>query len=90
MQKKEGNDKPHTREEVFQGAFDELCKALDKFGPEEILDILITNSRQDPVVFYLLTRFPTVVAISEFLSSLRTVKTDKRTFNRLRKRGWIL
>ena len=90
MRKKESNDKPHTREEILERAFDDMCKSLDKFGPGEILDLLIAHSRQDTVVFYLLTQFPTVVAISEFLGGLRIVKTDRRTFNRLKRRGWIL
>ena len=90
MQKKQSNDKPHTREEILERAFDDMCKSLDKFGPGEILDILITYSRQDPIVLYLLTRFPTVVAIGELLSNLPIVKVDKRTYKRLERRGWIV
>ena len=88
--RKESNDKPETREEVLERAFNDMCKSLDKFGPGETLDLLIAHSRLDPVVFYLLTRFPAVLAIGDLLSNLRVVKVDKGTYKRLKKRGWIL
>ena len=75
---------------IFERAFDEMCKALDKFGPGEILDLLIIHSRQDPVVRDLLTRFPTVVSVVEFFSTLPIVNVDKRTYERLKERGCIV
>ena len=79
----------HNGSEIFERAFDDMCKALDKFGPGEILDLLIIHSRQDPVVCDLLTRFPTVVSVVEFLSTLPIVKVDKKTYERLKERGCI-
>ncbi len=87
---KSKDDKPKNREEVFVQAFDSMCKALDKFGPGEVLRILTEHSRNDPICGALLVRFPTTVALGDFLYTLPIVKTDKRTFNRLKRRGWIL
>lgn len=90
MRKKQSNDKPHTREEVIERAFNDMCKSLDKFGPGEVLRILTENSLNDPICRALLLRFPTTVALGDFLYTLPVVKTDKRTFKRLRRKGWIL
>ncbi len=79
-----------AREEVFKKAFGDMCKALDKFGPGEILDLLIIHSRQDPVARNLLTLFPTVVSVGKFLSTLPIVKVDKRTYKGLKKRGCLI
>ncbi len=86
----ENREKPHIYEEVFKGAFDDMCKALDKFGPGEILDLLIIHSRQDPVVRDLLTCFPTVVCLGELFSTLPIIKVDKRTYKRLKRRGCLI
>jgi len=87
--KSRGNE-PKSRDEVFEQAFEKMCLALDKFGPGEVLRILTENSRNDTICRDLLLRFPTTVVLGEFLHTLPIVKTDKRTFNRLKKRGWIL
>jgi len=80
----------NIREEVFKRAFDDMCKALDRYGPDEILDLLVIHSRTDPVACDLLTRFPTVVVLGKFLHSLPIIKVDKRTLKRLEKRGCLL
>jgi hypothetical protein len=87
---KSRGDEPETREEVFRQAFEKMCLALDKFGPGEVLRILTENSHHDIICRDLLLRFPTVVSSAEFFHSLKVIKTNKQTFNRLKKRGWIL
>jgi len=77
-------------EEVLEKASRELFKSLDKFGPNEVLDLLVVHSHNDPVVCDLLTRFPTVVALGEFLSTLPIVRMDKRTYKRLKRRGCLI
>jgi hypothetical protein len=82
--------KSESEEDILQKAYQDMLKGLNKFGPGEILNILVQNACHDAVVFQLLLRFATTVSASEFLNSLKVIRTDKRTFNRLRKRGWVL
>jgi hypothetical protein len=79
-----------SREDVFQRAFTSMCSALDKYGPEEILNILIANSHNDIICRDLLLRFPTVVVLGEFLSTLPVIKVNKRTLKRLQKSRCLL
>jgi len=79
-----------SREEIWDKAFTAMCKGLDAYGPKEILDLLVINSRQDEIVYQLLVRFPTVVSLSEFLHTLPVIKVDKRTYKRLKRRGCIV
>jgi hypothetical protein len=67
-----------------------MCVALDQYGPGEILDLLIIHSRKDPVVRDLLTRFPTVVVLGEFLHTLPIVKVNKRTLRHLERSGYLI
>ena len=83
-------DKPITRQDILKIAFQDMCKGLDKFGPGEILDLLVIHSRRDEVVRYLLTQYPTTVALGNFLSRMPIQKVNKRTFKRLQKRGCIV
>jgi hypothetical protein len=87
---KSKDDKPESKEEVWDKAFMAMCKGLDKFGPREILNILVENARHDEIVFHLLARFPTVVVLGEFLHSLPIQKVDKRTLKRLERKGWLI
>ena len=89
-QSKLKDDKPKSREEIFDKAFMDLCKGLDAYGPREILNILVENARHDEIVFQLLLRFPTVVVFGEFLNTLPVIKVNKRTLKRLQKEGWII
>ena len=66
-------------EEILKKASKDLTKSLEKFGADEVLDLLVTHSHDDPVVWYLLTRFPTVVALGEFLGTLPIVRMDEKT-----------
>ena len=90
MKDDKSKDKPDSVEDVFQKAFGEMCSALDRFGPGEILNILIANSHNDIICRDLLLRFPTVVVLGEFLSTLPVLKVNKRTLKRLEKRGCLL
>lgn len=66
-------------EKILEEASKDLCTALNKFGPNEVLDLLVIHSHNDPVLYDLLTRFPTVVALGEFLNSLPVVRMDEKT-----------
>jgi len=79
-----------SREEVRDEPFVVMCKALDTFGPKEILNILVENARQDEVIHQLLVQFPTVVSLSEFLHTLPVIKVDKKTYKRLERRGCLI
>ena len=88
--KKSKEDKPEGKAEVWDKAFMAMCKGLDAYGPREILNILVENARHDEIVLQLLTRFPTVVSLGEFLHSLPIQKVNKRTLKRLEKKGWLI
>ena len=90
MNRNKPKDEPNSIEDVQQKAFGEMCSALDRFGPNEVLHILITNSRNDTICRDLLLRFPTTVALGEFLSTLPVIKVNKRTLKRLEKRGCLI
>ena len=66
-------------EEILQKASKELLKSVDKFGPSEVLGLLVIHSHNDPVAHDLLTRFPTVVSLREFLGALPIARTDEKT-----------
>ena len=83
--------KPDNTEDLWERAFGEMCTGLDKFGPDEILDLLVINAHRDAVVFGLLTTFPGVVATGRFLSNFRyNVKVSKRLFKKLEREHCIL
>ena len=84
------DDKPESKEDVWDKAFMDMCKGLDAYGPREILNILVKNARHDEIVLNLLARFPTVVVLGEFLHSLPIQKVDKRTLKRLERKGCLL
>ena len=66
-------------EEILREASKELLKSVDKFGPSEVLGLLVICSHNDPVAHDLLTRFPTVVSFREFLDILPIVRADEKT-----------
>ena len=90
MKGDESKDKPESVEGVWQTAFNSMCLALDKYGPDQILDLLVIHSRNDTVACDLLTRFATVVVLGKFSYSLTIIKVNKRTLKRLEKRGCLL
>jgi hypothetical protein len=90
MNRDNPEDSPKTREEVLKKAFDDMCKGLNRFGPKEILNLMVIHSHRDEVVHQLLIRYPTVVAIGDFLSTLPVREVNKRTLKRLQKSGCIV
>ena len=83
--------KPEDTEDLWQRAFGDMCAGLDKFGPGEILDLLVVNAHRDRVVYELLVTYPGVVATGRFLSNVRyTVKVSNRLFKKLQKEHCIL
>jgi hypothetical protein len=90
MKGDESKEQIKSREEVWDEPFLAMCKGLDKFGPREILNILVENARQDEVIHQLLVQFPTVVSLSEFLHTLPVIKVNKRTLKRLEKSRSLL
>ncbi len=88
---KEQEHKPENTEDLWEKAFDEMCKSLDKYGCDEILHILIANSHKDIVVHHLLLTYPRVVAGAGFLSGFRyNIKVSKRLFQKLKRERCIL
>jgi hypothetical protein len=75
---------------ILEKASNDLCESLTKFGPNEVLDLLVVHSHRDPIVNDLLTWFPRVVSIAGFLKTLPIIKVNKRTLKRLKKRGCIV
>lgn len=41
MNRNKPKDKPKGKEEVFKKAFEDMCKGLDRFGPKEILNLMV-------------------------------------------------
>ncbi len=87
---KETEEKNYNREEIWDEPFVAMCKALDTFGPKEVLGLLVENARQDEVIHQLLVQFPTVVSLSEFLHTLPTIKVSKRIFKKLQRKGYVI
>jgi hypothetical protein len=68
----------------------DMCKGLDAYGPREILDLLVINSRRDEVIYQLLVRFPTTVVLGKFLHTLPVIKVSKREFKKLQRKGCVI
>ncbi len=90
MSLNKSKNKPTSQERVFKKALEDMCKGLDQFGPKEILNLMVVHSHRDNVMHQLLTRFPTVVALGDFLNTLPIRRVDKRTFRRLERSGCIV
>jgi hypothetical protein len=70
-------------EEILKIAYKEMCKALNSFGSGETLRLLLELSRDDLIVNELLTRYPFIVAIGDFLIGKPIVQVDEKTFQTL-------
>jgi hypothetical protein len=90
MNRNKSEDNPKSKEEVFKKAFEDMCKGLDRFGPKEILNLMVIHSHRDDIVHHLLVQFPTVVALGDFLRTLPVRKVNKRTLKRLQKSGCVV
>jgi len=90
MNRNKPKDEPNSIEDVQQKAFNSMIESLNRYGPTEILHLLTENSHTDTVCLNLLTRFPTVVSLSEFLHTLPTIKVSKRIFKKLQRKGYVI
>ncbi len=93
--KSKGNEskehKPDSVESVWEKAFGAMCAGLDEYGRYEILNILVSNSHRDRVCHELLTTYPGVTSIGEFLRNFHfNVKVSKRLFIKLQREHCIL
>ena len=70
-------------EETLKQASKDMCKALNSFGSGETLRLLLEFSQADPIVNELLTKYPSIVAIGDFLIGKPTIQVDKETFQTL-------
>ena len=70
-------------EKTLKVASKEMCKALNTFGSGETLRLLLEFSRCDPIMNELLTKYPSIVAIGDFLLGKPTVEVDQKTFETL-------
>jgi hypothetical protein len=70
-------------EKVLEQASKDMCKALNSFGSEETLRLLLQFSKDDLIVNELLTKYPSIVAIGDFLIGKPTVQVEKETFQTL-------
>ena len=69
--------------ETLEKASKELYKTLNVFGPSETLKLLLEFSRDDLVVRELLTMYPSIVSVGDFLFGRPTVQLDEETFRAL-------
>jgi hypothetical protein len=90
MNRNKPEDEPKSIEDVQQKAFNSMIESLNRYGPTEVLHLLTENSHTDTVCLNLLTRFPTVVSLSEFLHTLPTIKVSKRIFKKLQRKGYVI
>ena len=69
--------------EALKKASKELYKTLNTFGSKETLRLLVEFSGDDPVVSELLAKYPSIVAVGDFLIGKPTVQVDPKTFQTL-------
>jgi hypothetical protein len=67
-----------------------MCDSLDKFGPKEVLNLLVVHSRKDVIANELLACFPLTVAFGDFVGRMPVWKVSKRTLKRLERSGCLL
>jgi len=70
-------------EKVLEQASKDLCKTLNIFGSVETLRLLLEFSQCDPIMNELLTKYPSIVAVGDFLLGKPTVRVDEKTFQAL-------
>ena len=64
---------------ILEEASKELCKSIEKFGSNEVLGLLILHAHNDAIAYDLLTKFPMVVSLREFLGTLPIVRMEEKT-----------
>ena len=70
-------------ENVLEQASKDMCRALNSFGTGETLRLLLEFSRNDPIVNELLVKYPSIIAVGDFLNGKPTVQDDEKTFQTL-------
>ena len=65
-------------DKVFEKASEDMLQTLNTFGPSETLSLLVRFSGHDPVVNQLLMKYPSTVAIGEFLSRIRFCESSDK------------
>lgn len=60
----------------MEKGFEAMVQAINTFGPSETLNFLLSFSNNDPVVNQLLMKYPSVVAVSEFLGRLLVYENE--------------
>jgi hypothetical protein len=68
---------------TLEKASTDLYKTLNTFGPSETLKLLLEFSSNDLIVKELLTMYPSVVSIGDFLYGRPAVQIDEETFRAL-------
>ena len=79
-------------EKVLEQASKDMCKALNSFGSVETLRLLLEFSQYDPIVNELLVKYPSIIAVGDFLNGKPTVQVDQKTFQTLMEKNpdiWI-
>jgi len=69
--------------ETLRKASQDMVKSLNTFGSENTLRLLLEFSKEDLIVNELLTRYPFIVAIGDFLIGKPIVQVDAKTFQTL-------
>ena len=69
--------------ETLEKASKELYKTLNAFGPSETLKLLLEFSSDDLIVRGLLTMYPSIVSIGDFLFGRPSVQLDEETVRAL-------
>ena len=70
------------RKEVLKKACKEMCTALNTFGCEETLKLLVEFSN-DLIVKELLTRYPSIVSSGDFMFGKPILEVDTEEFGTL-------
>jgi len=63
---------------TLEKASEDLYKTLNTFGPSETLKLLLEFSRDDLIVRELLTMYPSVVSLGDFLFRKPVVQLDEK------------
>ncbi len=69
--------------EAMKKASEDMCQALNAFGSQETLKLLLEFSKDDLIVNELLTMYPTIVSTGNFLFGKPTFQIDEKTFRTL-------
>ena len=63
-------------EKAIEEGSEAMVQALKTFGPTETLNLLLRFSNDDPVINHLLIRYPSAVAVGEFIGRLLVYENE--------------